>query len=81
MRLEKRTIKLFQPKYIEKLLDYHSILKAKIIKITMQEIVLFSLNAPALDLKKAKYLAKVSSIIYTMIETWIDIAFATSIVN
>lgn len=47
----------------------------------MQDIVLFLSNIPASKIKKAKYVAKIDSIMYAMIETWIDIAFATSIVS
>ena len=38
-------------------------------------------DAPISDLEKAKYSAKVGSIIYTMVETRIDIVFATSMVS
>lgn len=78
---EKRTIKLSQPGYIEKLLDRHGMLKAKTTKVPMRETALLPSDTPASDLEKAKYSAKVGSIMYAMVETRIDIAFATSMVS
>lgn len=59
---ENRTIKLFQPGYIEKLLDCHSMLKAKTIKVFIRETTLLLLDTSILDLNKAKYSAKIDSI-------------------
>lgn len=56
-------------------------LKAKTAKILIQDIVFFPSNPPASEMEKAKYAAKVDSIIYAMVEIQIDIAFATSIVS
>lgn len=78
---EKRTIKLSQPGYIKKLLDRHSMLKAKITKVSMRETPLLPSSTLTSDLKKAKYSAKVGSIMYAMVETQIDIAFAPSMVS
>ncbi len=78
---EKKTIKLSQPRYIEKLLDCHGMLKIKTTKVLMRETVLLPSDAPISDLKKAKYLAEVGSIMYAMVETRIDITFTTSMVS
>lgn len=78
---EKKTIKLSQPGYIEKLLDRHGMLKAKTTKVPMRETALLPSDAPTSDLEKAKYSANVGSIMYAMVETRIDIAFATSTVS
>lgn len=78
---EKNAIKLSQPEYIKKLLNYYTMLKAKTTKISVQKTALFSSDTPALDLEKAKYLTKVGLIIYAMVKTWIDIAFANSIIS
>ncbi len=78
---KKKTIKLSQPGYIEKLLDRHGILKAKIAKTPMREILLLPYEKPVSSNKKTKYAAKIGSIMYTMVETRIDIAFATSMVS
>ena len=43
---EKRTIKLSQPSYIEKLLDCHRMLKAKTAKVPMQDTILLPSNRP-----------------------------------
>ena len=78
---ENRTIKLSQSGYIEKLLDCHSMLKAKNTKVFMQDTIIFSSDTPISKLEKAKYSAKVGSIMYTMVKTYIDIALTTSIVS
>lgn len=44
-------------------------------------MILLSSNMFILELKKAKYLAKISSIIYIIVETYIDIIFAIFIVS
>ena len=72
---EKKTIKLFYPGYIKKLLDCYGMLKVKTTKVSMQETVLLSSNAPISDLEKAKYSAKVRSIMYIIVKTQINIAF------
>lgn len=56
-------------------------LKAKTTKILMRETALFLLNKPALNVEKAKYSAKIGLIMYTIVKTRIDIAFATSMVS
>lgn len=76
---EKRTIKLSQPEYIENLLDRNGMLKANTTKVSMRDTALIPSDTPTLDIEKAKYSA--GSIMYAMVETRIDIAFATSIVS
>lgn len=66
---EKQTIKLSQLRYIEKWLDCYSILKAKTAKVFMQDTVVFPSNTPVSKIEKAKYIAKVGSIMYVMVET------------
>ena len=78
---EKWTIKLLQPSYIKKLLDYYGICKIKTAKIPIQNIILLSFDMLISELEKAKYLAKVGSIIYVIVETCINITFATSMVS
>ncbi len=56
-------------------------LKAKTAKVPMRDTVLLPSNTPASEIEKAKYAAKVGSIMYAMVETRIDIAFATSMVS
>lgn len=72
---EKRTIKLSQPGYIEKLLDRHGILKAKTAKVPMRDTILLPSDTPTSELERAKYSVKVGSIMYAIVETRIDIAF------
>ena len=78
---EKQTIKLSQPGYIEKLLDCHGMCKVKTAKVPIQDTILLPSDTLTSKLEKAKYSAKVGSIIYTMVETHIDIAFVTSMVS
>ena len=78
---EKRTIKLSQLGYIEKLLDCHSMLKAKIAKVSMQNTILLPSNTPVYESEKVKSVAKIGSIIYAMVENQIDIAFAISMIS
>ena len=78
---ERKTIKLSQPGYIEKLFDRHGMLKAKTVKIPMRETPLLPYEKPVTSIKKTKYAAKIGSIMYEMVETRIDIAFATSMVS
>lgn len=46
----------------------------------MREISLLPYKKPVLFNKKIKYITKIESIIYIMVEIWIDILFAMSIV-
>ena len=78
---ENRTIKLSQPSYIKKLLDCHSILKAKNTKVFIKDTIVFSSNTPISESEKAKSLAKIGLIIYAMVKIYIDIAFATSMIS
>ena len=78
---EKWTIKLSQPGYIEKLLDRYGMLKPKTAKVPMRDTILLSSNIPASKSENVKYAAKVSLIIYAMVETRIEIAFAPSMVS
>lgn len=66
---KKKTIKLLQPGYIKKLLDWYGMLKAKTVKTPMQEIPLLPYEKPGSSNKKTKYAAKIRSIIYAIVET------------
>ena len=78
---EKRTIKLLQSGYIEMLLDCYNICKTKTAKVSMQNTILLPSNMLISKLGKIKYSAKVSSIINVIIKTYIDIAFAISMIS
>ena len=56
-------------------------LKAKTTKVSMQEKALLPSDVSISDLEKAKYSTKIRFIIYAIIETQIDISFATSMVS
>ena len=72
---------LLQPGYIKKLLNWHNMLKAKSVKILMQETLLLLYKKLVSLTKKTKYMAKIGYIIYAIVETWIDIAFVTLMVS
>lgn len=55
--------------------------KAKTIKITIWEIVLLLYDKPVSSNKNIKYIAKMAFIIYTIVETRVDTAFVTLIVQ
>lgn len=56
-------------------------LKAKTAKIPMQKTILLPWNTSASELEKTKHLAKIGSIMYAIVKTRINIAFATSMVS
>lgn len=56
-------------------------LKLKTAKMPMQEILLLFYKKLISSNKKTKYVAKIGSIIYALVDTQIDIAFATSMVS
>lgn len=78
---EKRTMKLSQLGYIKKLLNCHDILKTKTAKVSIQETIFFPSYISAFKQEKAKYSAKIGLIMYAIIETRMNIAFATYIVS
>ncbi len=78
---KKKIIQLSQPGYIEKLLDQYGMLKAKTAKTPMRETSLLPYEKPVSSNKKTKYAAKIGSIMYAIVETQINIAFATSMVS
>ena len=55
--------------------------KVKTAKVPMRDTILLSSDTLISELEKAKYSAKVGSIMYAMVETRIDIAFAISMVS
>lgn len=78
---EKKTIKLFQLKYIEKLLDCHGMSETKTTKVFMQNTIFYSSNTFTSNLKKIKYTVKVDLIIYAIVETKIKIVFAIFMIS
>ena len=70
-----------QPIYLEKVLDCHIILEPKTAKVSMQDTISHLYDTLIPELRRVKYLTKVDSIIYIIFETYINIDFATSMVN
>lgn len=79
--LENRTIKLSQPGYIEKILDCYGMSKPKTATVLVQNTILSLSNTPIFKLEKAKYAAKVGSIMYVILQALVDITFATFMVT
>lgn len=78
---KQKIIKLSQLGYIEALLDWQKMLKAKTAKILIRETLLIPYKKLVFFNKKTKYVTKIGSIMYPMVKTRIDIMFATSMVS
>ena len=76
-----RTIKLSQSAYIEKVLEKFHMQNANISTTPMKEGSLFRNDSQASDKEIKQYQAIVGSIMFAMIETRPDIAFATSVIS
>ena len=79
----KRTIKLSQPAYIDKVLFRFHLDQAHAVITPMKEIALLQLRTEgqASAAKRERYQGMTGSIIFSMVEIRPDIAFATSIVS
>lgn len=73
---QKKTIKFFRSQNIEDLLERHDMLKVKTTQRSIQEISLIAFVTAASEVEKAKYLARVDSILNAMVKTLVDIVFA-----
>ena len=76
-----RTLTLSQPVYIEKILDRFFMRTAKSATTPMREGDLFKNESQATERDIKQYQAMIGSIMFAMIETRPDIAFATSLVS
>lgn len=63
------------------MLDQYKLLKAKTVRIPMQEGLLLPYEKDASISKKIKYTNKIGSIIYVIVETCINIIFETSMIS
>lgn len=79
----KQTIKLSQPAYIDKILSRFHLDKAYAVNTPMKETALLQPRSKgqATAAEKERYQAMTGSIIFSMVETRPDIAFATSVVS
>lgn len=78
----KRTIKLSQPAYFEKVLDWFNLLQAKTASTPMKESSLLAPNTKdAIPQTITKFQAIVESIMFAMQDTRPDIAFTTSAIS
>ena len=82
---EKRTIKLFQPAYIDKVLNRFHLDKANTVNTPMKETTLLQPRAEgdgeATAAEKERYQGMTGSIMFSMVETRPDISFATSVAS
>lgn len=80
---ERRTIKLSQPAYIEKILTKFHLDKANPVNTPMKESAFLSqrTEGEASPSEMERYQGMIGSIMFSMVETRPDIAFATSLVS
>ncbi len=80
---ERRTIKLSQPAYIEKVLEKFHLNKANPVNTPMKESIPLSQReeGEASPSEKERYKGMTGSLMFSMVETRPDIAFATSLVS
>ena len=78
---EKKTIKLSQPAYINKILSKFHLAKSNTSNTPMKESPLIPSEGEATPAERERYQGMTGSIIFSMVETRPDIAFATSVVS
>ncbi len=78
---EKKTIKLSQPAYIDKILAKFHLSQANMSNTPMKEILLEPSEKEATAAKREHYQGMTGSIMFSIVETRLDIAFATSVVS
>ena len=79
---QKRTLKLSQPSYIEKILEKYHLHLAKPCSIPMKEGIQLPNEGPeASQAERERYQGMTGSLMFSMVETRPDIAFATSVVS
>ena len=77
---QKRTIKLSQPAYIQKVLAKYHLEKANPTNTPMKEITLGpNLSTEAIQAEKERYQGMTGSLMFSMVETRPDIAFAIAV--
>lgn len=80
---KKQTIKLFQPAYIDKVFSKFHLNKVYIVNISMKKIALLKqrTNGEVSASEKKRYQEMTGSLMFSIVETRPDIAFATSITS
>lgn len=80
---QKRTIKLSQPAYIDKVLEKYHLSKANVVNTPMKETepLMPRADGDASQSEKEAYQGMTGSLMFSMVETRPDIAFATSVVS
>ncbi len=78
---EKKTIKLSQPAYIDKILAKFYLSQANTLNTPMKETPLKPSEKEATAAKRKRYQGMTGSIMFSMVETRPDITFATSVVS
>lgn len=80
---EKKTIKLSQPAYIDKVMEKFHLNKANVVNTTMKETepLTAQTNGKASPSEKETYQRMTGSLVFSMVETRPDIAFSTSVVS
>lgn len=80
---EKRTIKPSQPAYIDKILEKFHLDRAHSVNTPMKEetLLIQKTDGKASTSKKERYQGMTGSLMFSMVETGPDIAFATSVAS
>lgn len=81
MQLYKKIHQLSQVEYIEKLLDRYRVLKAIKEKLLMQEVLSLLYKRDIFVSEKVNYFSNCVSIIYSILETQVNIIFVTSMMR
>lgn len=79
---QKQLLKLFQPAYIEKILEKYYLHLAKLCNIPMKEGILLPNKGPkASQAEQEQYQGITRSLMFSMVETRLDIAFTTLVIS
>ncbi len=79
---QKKTLKLSQPAYIDKILSKYHLDLAKPCNTSMKEAILLQNEGPkAIQAEQKRYQGMIGSLMFLMVETKPDIVFATSVIS
>lgn len=80
---DNQTIKLFQPAYIDKILNKFHLDKTNTINTLIKRIILFQAKTDSVATagEKERYQGIIGSIMFSMIQTRLNIFFTTSVVS
>lgn len=75
-------LKLFKPAYIDKIFAKYYLNLIKLYNTSIKEVILFpNKKQEVMKAKKERSQIITESLMFLIVETWLDIAFATSVVT